>query len=48
MLGKTHKRYFDGGMDSDDVVVPLEHVRHHMPKGFVLICDQAPIHGSFA
>ncbi len=48
LSGKIYKRYFDGGMDSDDVIVALEHLRRFMPAGFVLICDQAPIHTSQA
>lgn len=46
LSGKIYKRYFDGGMDSDDVITALEHLRHFMPNGFILICDQAPIHTS--
>ncbi len=46
LSGKIYKRYFDGGMDSDDVLLALEHLRRFMPEGFVLICDQAPIHTS--
>lgn len=46
LAGKIYKRYFDGGMDSADVIVALEHVRHFMPNGFSLICDQAPVHTS--
>jgi len=46
LSGKIYKRYFDGGMDSDNVIEALEHLRHFLPKGFILICDQAPIHTS--
>jgi transposase len=46
LSGKIYKRYFDGGMDSDDVITALEHLRRFMPNGFILICDQAPIHTS--
>ncbi len=46
LSGKIYKRYFDGGMDSDDVITALEHLRRLLPKGFILICDQAPIHTS--
>lgn len=46
LSGKIYKRYFDGGMNSDNVIEALEHLRHFMPKGFILICDQAPIHTS--
>ena len=42
LSGKIYKRYFDGGMDSDDVITALEHLRHFMPNGFILICAQAP------
>jgi transposase len=48
LSGKIYKRYFEGGMDSDDVITALEHVRRFLPKGFILICDQAPIHTSHA
>jgi hypothetical protein len=44
LSGKYYKRDFDGGMDSDNVIKALEHVRHFLPNSFVLICDQAPIH----
>ncbi len=46
LSGKICKRYFDGGMDSDNVITALEHLRRFMPKEFVLICDQAPSHTS--
>lgn len=42
--GKIYKRHFEGGMKSQDVITALEHLRHHMPEGFVLICDHARIH----
>ena len=42
--GKIYKRHFEGGMDSQDVITALEHLRHHMSEGFVLICDHARIH----
>lgn len=44
--GKIYKRHFEGGMDSQDVIAALEHIRRHLPQGFILICDQAPIHTS--
>lgn len=46
LSGKIYKRHFEGGMDSDDVITALEHLRRFMPEGFVLICDRAPIHTS--
>jgi len=46
LSGKIYKRYFEGGMKSDDVIIALEHLRRFMPEGFVLICDWAPIHTS--
>ena len=42
--GKIYKRHFDGGMDSQDVITALKHIRRHLPQGFILICDHAPIH----
>ena len=48
MSGKIYKRYFAGGMDSQDVITVLEHLRRFMPEGFVLICDHARIHTSDA
>lgn len=42
--GKIYKRHFEGGMDSQDVITALEHLRHFMPEGFILICDHARIH----
>jgi transposase len=44
--GKIYKRHFNGGMDSQDVITALEHIRRHLPRGFILICDHAPIHTS--
>lgn len=46
LSGKIYKRHFDDGMDSDDVIIALEHLRRFMPEGFVLICDRASIHTS--
>lgn len=46
LSGKIYKRYFPGGMDSEDVVAVWEHFRRYLPDGFILICDQAPIHTS--
>lgn len=46
LSGKIYKRYFDGSMDSEDVITALEHLRRFMPEGFILILDQAPIHTS--
>jgi DDE superfamily endonuclease len=40
--GKIYKRHFDSGMDSQDVITALEHIRRHLPPGFILICDHAP------
>lgn len=46
LSGKIYKRYFEGGMQSEHVILALEHLRRFMPEGFILICDQAPIHTS--
>jgi hypothetical protein len=46
LSGKLYKRSFNGGMDSGDVITALEHLRRYLPDGFILICDQAPIHTS--
>ena len=46
LSGKVYKRYFDGGMNSQDVIVALEHLRRFMLEGFVLLCDWASIHTS--
>lgn len=48
LSGKIYKRYFDGGMDSDDSITALEHLRRFMPEGFILILDRASIHTSEA
>ena len=48
LSGKIYKRYFEGGMDSDDVITAIEHLRRFMPEGFILILDRAPIHTSEA
>ena len=39
LTGKIYKRYFEGGMDSQDVVTMLTHLRKYMPEGFILVCD---------
>ena len=44
--GNIYKRHFAGGMDSHDVITALKHLRRHLPEGFILICDHAPIHTS--
>ena len=44
LSGKIYKRHFEGGMDSQDVLTALEHLRRFMPEGFILILDRAPIH----
>ena len=31
LSGKIYKRHFEGGMDSDDVITALEHVRRFLP-----------------
>lgn len=46
LTGKIYKRHFDEGMDSEDVITALEHLRRFMPEGFILICDRASIHTS--
>ena len=47
LAGKIYKRHFEGGMDSQDVITALEHLRRRfMPEGFILVCDHAPIHTS--
>lgn len=46
LSGKIYKRHFQGGMTSAEVIQALNHLRRFMPKGFILICDQAPIHTS--
>ena len=33
-------------MDSQDVITAVEHIRRHLPQGFILICDHALIHTS--
>jgi transposase len=48
LAGKLYKRYFEGGMDSQDVITTMAHLRRYMPDGFILICDRAPIHTSEA
>ena len=48
LSGRIYKRHFDGGMKSAQVIMTLQHLRRFMPTGFILICDQAPIHTSEA
>jgi transposase len=44
LSGKIYKRHFNDGMDGEDVITFLEHLRRFMPEGFILICDRARIH----
>jgi transposase len=44
--GRIFKRHFVGGMKSRHVIEALEHIRRHLPEGFILVCDHAPIHTS--
>lgn len=44
--GKIYKRYFDGAMDSDDVLEALKHLQKHIPGKFVLVWDRIRIHTS--
>ena len=46
MSGKIYKQYFEGGMSSQEVITTFDHLRRFIPDGFILICDQAPIHQS--
>jgi transposase len=48
LTGKLYRRYFADGMNSQDVITMMEHLRRYLPAGFILICDQAPIHTSEA
>lgn len=48
LSGKIYKRHFAGGMDSEDVVTALPHLRRHLPDGFILVWDRASIHKSKA
>ncbi len=48
LSGKIYQSHFEGGMDSQDVMTAMEHLRRFLPEGFILICDQAPIHTSEA
>jgi transposase len=44
LSGKIYKRHFDHGMKSQDVITAIEHLRHFMPEGFILILDHARSH----
>lgn len=46
LTGKIYKQHFEETMDSQDVIIALEHLRRFMPEGFILICDHASIHTS--
>jgi transposase len=46
MSGKIYKQYFDGGLKSQELITTFDHLRRFIPDGFILICDQAPIHKS--
>ncbi len=46
LSGRIFKRHFASGMKSPQVIEALEHIHRYLPKGFILICDHAPIHTS--
>jgi transposase len=44
--GKIYKQHFDGSIDSEKLLVGLEHFRRHIKKSFILIWDQSRTHKS--
>lgn len=44
ITGKIYKRHFDGSVNSEKLIVGLEHFRHHIKKSFILIWDQSRTH----
>lgn len=46
LSGKIYKHHFADSMKSEQVIVALEHLQHHMPGCLLLIWDRASIHTS--
>ena len=42
--GKIYKQHFDGSIDSEKLLVGLEHFCRHIKKPFILIWDQSRTH----
>jgi transposase len=46
LSGKIYKRHFEGSMNSDQVIVALQHLQRHVPGKIILIWDRASTHVS--
>jgi hypothetical protein len=46
MSGKIYKRHFEGSMKSDQLIVTLQHLQHHLSGKIILIWDRARTHKS--
>ena len=44
--GKVYKRHFAGSINSEKIIVGLEHVRRYVRKPFILIWDRSRTHRS--
>lgn len=46
LSGKIYKKHFEGSVNSENLVVALEHVQQQVPGKMILIWDRASIHKS--
>jgi transposase len=46
MSGKIYKCHFEGSIKSDQVIVSLQHLQHHLSGRIILIWDRARTHKS--
>lgn len=44
--GKIYKKHFAGSINSEKVILGLEHLRHHVRRSFILIWDRSRTHRS--
>ena len=46
LSGKIYKKYFEGSVNSETLIVALKHVQQQIPGKIILIWDRASIHTS--
>jgi transposase len=44
ITGKIYKRYFDGSVNAEKLIVGLKHIRRHIPRPIILIWDRSRAH----
>jgi transposase len=44
LSGKIYKRHFDGSVNSEKLIVGLEHLRRQIKAPFIIIWDRSPTH----